>query len=236
MHKNEPLVSWVRYRDVSLLAVGKFVYTSDDRFKVLHEADSDEWFLVIKSVRYDDEGVYECQINAQPTYVSYKYMLSVVEPRTEIVGERELFVDYASSINLTCLVISPDPPAYVFWRQDQKLVEVSEASRPLKHRGEDNLRIVFAQNHPRPGITQSSLLIQKANASHSGLFSCLPSNSESKSIRVHVLKVRALGRDTGLGSRSEAPSSPSARSIDWCMILILRQFTPHLPTPTNYHR
>ncbi len=27
-------VSWVRYRDVSLIAVGKFIYIADDRFKV----------------------------------------------------------------------------------------------------------------------------------------------------------------------------------------------------------
>merc|ERR550532_179163 len=33
-------VSWVRYRDVSLIAVGKFVYISDERFKVLHEVNS----------------------------------------------------------------------------------------------------------------------------------------------------------------------------------------------------
>lgn len=206
--EGKKMVSWVRHRDVSLLAVGKFVYTSDSRFKVLHEPDSDEWFLVIKSVSYGDEGIYECQINAQPAYNSHKYMLSVVEPRTEILGEKDLFVDYASSLNLTCLVISPDPPAYVFWKQDQKLVEVSESSGSKTNRrrnlwsnggqgqgyintenyDDSNLRIEFAQNHPRPGITLSSLLIKKVNASHSGLFSCLPSNSESQSIRVHVLK------------------------------------------------
>jgi len=32
-----PQVSWLRHRDVNLLAVGKFVYIRDDRFKVLHE-------------------------------------------------------------------------------------------------------------------------------------------------------------------------------------------------------
>lgn len=45
---SSPQVSWVRYRDVSLLSVGKFVYTKDSRFKVLHEKNSDEWFLVIR--------------------------------------------------------------------------------------------------------------------------------------------------------------------------------------------
>ena len=68
----------MRYRDTSLLAVGKFIYTQDERFKVLHEVGSDEWFLVIRSVSYEDEGIYECQINAETDAKSTKYLLSVV--------------------------------------------------------------------------------------------------------------------------------------------------------------
>jgi hypothetical protein len=48
---------------------------------------------------------------------------TVSEPRTEVVGELELFVDSASSINLTCSIISPDPPAYVFWKKEGKVNE-----------------------------------------------------------------------------------------------------------------
>ena len=70
-------VSWVRYRDTSLLSVGKFVYISDRRFKVLHEVNSSDWFLVIKSVTYNDEGIYECQVNSDP-YKTFKFHLSVV--------------------------------------------------------------------------------------------------------------------------------------------------------------
>ena len=67
----------MRYRDVSLIAVGKFVYISDERFRVMHEPNADDWFLVIKSVSYKDEGIYECQVNSEP-YLTYKYSLSVV--------------------------------------------------------------------------------------------------------------------------------------------------------------
>jgi hypothetical protein len=58
-------VSWVRYHDTSLLAVGKFVYIGDDRFRVIHEPNSAEWYLAIKSVTYADQGVYECQVNSK---------------------------------------------------------------------------------------------------------------------------------------------------------------------------
>jgi len=176
-------VSWVRYRDTSLIAVGKFVYISDNRFKVLHEVNSSDWFLVIKSVTYDDQGIYECQVNSDP-YKTFKFHLSVVEPRTEILGDHERFVDSASSLNLTCLVISPNPPAFVFWKLTDKLVDVSEWS---KSDNESNVRLIFNQ-HWRPGVTVSSLLIQRVNKSHNGIFQCSPSNSEAKTIKVHVLK------------------------------------------------
>ena len=70
-------VSWVRHRDVSLIAVGKFVYISDKRFRVLHESNANDWILTIKSVTYKDQGVYECQVTTNP-FTSYKYILRVV--------------------------------------------------------------------------------------------------------------------------------------------------------------
>ena len=35
--------------------------------------------------------------------------------------EKELYVDYASSLNITCLIKSPNPPAYVFWKKEGKV-------------------------------------------------------------------------------------------------------------------
>ena len=65
-----------------------------------------------------------------------------------------------------------------------QLVDVSEWS------GNDNtsnVRLIF-NNKWRPGVTVSSLIIQKVNSSHNGVFQCIPSNSEPKEIKVHVLK------------------------------------------------
>ena len=70
-------MSWVCHRDVSLIAVGKFVYTSDKRFRVLHESNSNDWILTIKSVTYKDQGIYECQVTSDPE-TSFKYILRVV--------------------------------------------------------------------------------------------------------------------------------------------------------------
>ncbi|CAB4062907.1 unnamed protein product [Lepeophtheirus salmonis] len=178
-------VSWVRHRDVNLLAVGKFVYIRDPRFKVLHESNSDDWFLVIKSVDYTDEGV-----------------LRIFEPTTEMLGESTLYVDHNSSLNLTCVIHSPNPPAYVFWKKNSELVEVTDENplEPIKPGSIDSqnassgrkVLITFLKN-VFPGITSSSLWIDKVNSRQdSGTYSCIPSNSDSKTIVVHVLKGKTL--------------------------------------------
>lgn len=234
------MVSWVRYRDTSLLAVGKFVYVGDDRFRVIHEPHAAEWYLAIQSVSYADEGVYECQINSKGGESrKQKSRLTVVEPRTEILGEHELYVDYASSLNLTCLIHSPEPPAYVFWKKDDKLVDVApssssaspSASGEARRPPSSNVRIVFSLNRPPPaasGTTASSLLIARVNASHSGVFSCIPSNSRKKSIRLHVLKddskPAAIHTTTTNGVAGIAPSSSFTTILAFITILFLHSW------------
>lgn len=218
-------VSWVRYRDVSLLAVGKFVYISDDRFRILHERNSSDWFLVIKSVTYKDEGIYECQVNSDP-YKTFKFFLSVVEPRTEILGDQELFVDYASSLNLTCLVISPNPPAFVFWKLTDKLVDVSEWSQ--SDTNQTNVRLIFNQ-HWRPGVTVSSLIIQRVNKSHNGVFQCIPSNSEAKQIKVHVLKDDSKPAAIQTTNNQKAASESAKNFPIWTQFLMCLAFSFHHP-------
>ena len=59
-------VSWLRHNDVGLLSVGKYKYIRDERFQILHEPHSKDWVLVIKAVKYSDQGLYECQVNTSP--------------------------------------------------------------------------------------------------------------------------------------------------------------------------
>ena len=46
-----PQVSWIRHRDIHLLTVGRYTYASDQRFRALHEDDSDDWILKINYVQ-----------------------------------------------------------------------------------------------------------------------------------------------------------------------------------------
>lgn len=40
-------ISWVRHRDIHLLTVGKFSYTSDNRFQSIYDVDAEEWILKV---------------------------------------------------------------------------------------------------------------------------------------------------------------------------------------------
>lgn len=51
---------------VILFAVGLATYSSDERFHVEHTRHRGVWDLRIKSVRKDDEGIYECNLSLHP--------------------------------------------------------------------------------------------------------------------------------------------------------------------------
>jgi hypothetical protein len=127
-------VSWIRHRDLHILTVGSYTYSSDQRFQTTHHKESGEWTLHIKFAQQRDAGVYECQIPTQPLK-SYFVNLNVVGessrpektliwvtilrfavPTATILGGPDLHVDKGSTINLTCSIrFSPEPPVYIFW-------------------------------------------------------------------------------------------------------------------------
>ncbi|CAD6230347.1 GSCOCG00012165001-RA-CDS, partial [Cotesia congregata] len=114
-------VSWVRHRDIHLLTVGRYTYTSDQRFEAQHYPHTEEWTLKIRYPQRKDSGFYECQISTTPP-IGHPVYLTIVEPVTIIVGQPDLYVNKGSTINLTCLVkYAPDPPPTMIWRHDSEV-------------------------------------------------------------------------------------------------------------------
>lgn len=70
-------VTWIRQRDVHVLTVGLFTYTTDGRFTALHSERSTNWTLRIDFAQKSDSGSYECQISTEPK-ISKAFMLHVV--------------------------------------------------------------------------------------------------------------------------------------------------------------
>lgn len=76
-------MSWVRHRDIHLLTVGRYTYTSDQRFEAMHSPHTEEWTLRIRYAQKKDSGIYECQISTTPP-IGHPVVLHVVGEYREI--------------------------------------------------------------------------------------------------------------------------------------------------------
>lgn len=169
-------VTWIRHRDVHILTVGQYTYTTDQRFLARHNPTTDEWTLVIKYVQERDAGIYECQIPSRIPR-SYPINLNIVVPHVRIQGSPDIHVDQGSVINLTCIISStPEPPVYVFWYHGEEVVPYDSAGGRIE---------VFTSKGRE---TTSNLVIKKAGPSDSGNYTCKPSIAREASIKVHVLE------------------------------------------------
>ncbi|KAK7873654.1 hypothetical protein R5R35_009340 [Gryllus longicercus] len=168
-------VSWVRHRDIHLLTVGRYTYTSDQRFQSIHSPQTEDWMLQIRYPQHRDSGLYECQVSTTPP-IGHAMYLSVVEPITVVLGEPELYINKGSTINLTCIVKhSPEPPSNIYWTHNAEEINY------------DSPRGGVSVITEKGDVTTSYLLIQRANTPDSGKYSCNPSNANVKTIVVHVL-------------------------------------------------
>ncbi|XP_050725853.1 zwei Ig domain protein zig-8-like [Eriocheir sinensis] len=168
-------VSWIRQRDLHIMTVGRYTYTTDQRFEVINSPGSKDWILKIKYAQVRDSGNYECQVSTKPvrTFVVH---LNIFEPQAEIIGAPDIHVDMGSAINLTCVIShSPEPPAYIFWYHNGKVMSIDSP------RG----GITVMTDHGNS--TSGYLLIQDAQTSDTGNYTCAPSNTAAASIGVHVL-------------------------------------------------
>ncbi|KAK6643745.1 hypothetical protein RUM43_000008 [Polyplax serrata] len=163
------------HRDIHLLTVGRYTYTSDQRFEAIHSPHTEDWTLRIRYPQRKDSGIYECQISTTPP-IGHPVHLTVVEPITEIVGGPDLFINTGSTINLTCLVrYAPEPPPVIVWSHDRKVITFDSPRGGISLVTEKGL------------TTTSRLLIQKAIHPDTGIYTCDPSNANRASVRVHVL-------------------------------------------------
>ena len=67
-------ISWIRYKDTSLLTVGRYTYTTDLRFEAFHSPHTDDWVVRLKNPRPSDSGIYGCQISTTPHRTQLVYL------------------------------------------------------------------------------------------------------------------------------------------------------------------
>ncbi|XP_015794829.1 lachesin, partial [Tetranychus urticae] len=183
-------VSWVRQKDLHILTVGRYTYTSDQRFTCIHLDDSDDWTLEIKYVQKDDAGIYECQVSTEPK-MSLSIKLGVVAAKAIIPEGPELFVEVGVTVNLTCLISEPSssPPVYVFWYHDGTVINYDSP------RGGD-----IKVTTDRSSSAVSRLTIIESRPSDSGEYSCKPSYADFANATLHVVAASSSSPSSSLSS------------------------------------
>ncbi|XP_047738517.1 zwei Ig domain protein zig-8-like [Hyalella azteca] len=206
-------VSWIRRRDLELLAVGESMYSNDPRFFVSHSRHShyqgarhsQVWFLNVLNVTHSDEGEYECQISTYP-HTSTLVHLTVAEPFSEILGPPERVVASGSSLRLVCSMRNAtSPPSFVFWYQGRRMVNYDT---------ERNVKVVSGKDY-------SVLTVSSVTDDHGGNYTCEPSNASPSSVHVHVVEGSNAGPSSGsrktpvrqLGVKSASSAGPRTLTL-----------------------
>lgn len=169
-------VSWIRQRDLHILTVGIYTYTSDDRFKVYHPEGSDEWYLEVDPVTFRDAGVYECQVSTSPK-IFLPVLLTVEVQQARIEGPQEVYIQSGSTIKLTCLVNThSDNVGAVTWYRDAHELDYDSP------RGGVSIEI-----EKTPTRTTSKLFLTRAVKMDSGNYTCAPKFADAAAVMVHVV-------------------------------------------------
>ncbi|GFQ77771.1 uncharacterized protein TNCT_535711 [Trichonephila clavata] len=168
-------VSWIKKTNKRILTIGKYTYTTDDRFKSIHLNDSDAWNLEIQDAREDDSGVYECQVNTEPK-MSLEIQLNIIVVEAYISEGPMLYIKSGNPVNLTCHVKDQLGTVFLLWYYNGRVLDDDEKKRRDIH--------VFTDFR---STTISRLFFAKPKLSDSGKYSCQPSYAKPANITLQVL-------------------------------------------------
>lgn len=193
------IVTWIRRKDRQLLTLGRGTHSIDTRFVVV--SNSPDWTLLIKNVKHDDAGLYECQIQTEPVQQRF-IRLNITEAYSIIPGAPDLHVKQGSSLRLECqLLASAEAPSFIFWYREGRMINYDD---------EPGVRVQATKNG-------SILIVDKVKPSHGANYTCSPSNAKSAYIRIHVIEEEEKPAAMHGGDRR---NSTSGTSINVALIFL----------------
>ena len=171
-------VSFLRLNDLSLLFVGDYRHTRDQRFSVASAPDGLSWTLRLKSVTFQDRGRYECQVNTSPESTSAVFLVTVLPGRTRILPpEPIIYVNAGGQLSLHCVIeTGPVRPQFILWYKEDKLVEYSSPRATVN----------LAYNKTN---SVSELVIENVTLSDNGFYKCDSDLTEEASIQVCITMI-----------------------------------------------
>ncbi|XP_011874167.1 PREDICTED: tyrosine-protein kinase-like otk [Vollenhovia emeryi] len=192
---NSPgIVTWIRRKDRQLLTLGRDTHSIDTRFVV---ANGPGWNLLIKNVKQEDAGLYECQIQTAPMQQRF-VRLNITEAYSVIPGGPDLHVKQGTSLRLECqLMAAAEPPSYVFWYRE---------ARMINYDNEPGVRFELRENG-------SVLVVEKVKLSHGANYTCSPNNARPAHIMIHVIEEEEKPAAMHGGDRRNSTAATSSSTI-----------------------
>nr|XP_032514664.1 uncharacterized protein LOC116768125 [Danaus plexippus plexippus] len=210
-------VSWVRRRGrdeiPELLTVGAVTYAADMRVSVGKRYPGN-WRLLIREVKPDDEGVYECQISTHPPRVSRTY-LHVNTPQVWVVDEAggpllEKYYEAESTLALMCRARYVETPSVLTWLHEGRALN-SDTTRGG----------ISVKTEQVPGGADSVLRLARVNSSDAGNYTCAVRGARPHTVAVHVLNESLAELHAGVTSLN-----PSLQTVTLSVLtLIIMQST-----------
>ncbi|EZA57127.1 hypothetical protein X777_01733 [Ooceraea biroi] len=201
-------VTWIRQghaknrKDRQLLTVGRSTHSKDTRFVVVNSPD---WNLMIKSVKHEDAGLYECQIQTEPVQQRF-VRLNITEAYSVIPGGPNLHVKQGSSLRLECqLMAATESPSYIFWFREERMINYDN---------EPGVRVELKRNG-------SVLVVEKVKLSHGANYTCSPSNAKPSCIMIHVIEEEEKPAAMHGGDRRNSTAATSGNTMLTFMALLI---------------
>ncbi|XP_012221339.1 neuronal growth regulator 1-like [Linepithema humile] len=196
------IATWIRRKDRQLLTVGRSTHSPDTRFVVMNSPD---WSLLIKNVKHEDEGLYECQIQTEPVQQRF-IRLNITEAYSVIPGGPDLHVKQGSSLRLECqLMAAAESPSYVFWYRDERMINYDN---------EPGVKFELKRNG-------SVLVVEKVKLSHGANYTCVPNNARPAHIMIQVIEEEEKPAAMHGGDRRNSTVATSNNSILTLMALLI---------------
>ncbi|XP_054267685.1 zwei Ig domain protein zig-8-like [Macrosteles quadrilineatus] len=225
-HLGDKIVSWIRRRDLHIIASAGFMFTADARFSVLHpEGDSSAWTLQLRGAQPQDQGLYECQVNTEPK-MKQAVLLTVTDSVpvddalelsmgddasaltggvTRIQGPREQYVRSGSTWTLTCEVSGLSgirPPLHQktdnFLAKPQRLVDWLHEGKLLTY--QSSRGGISVDTEHGDGVTISRLTLANLRNEDTGRYVCKPMSTSPAVVTIIVIE----GEKTAMLGRSSA--------------------------------
>ncbi|XP_008195603.1 uncharacterized protein LOC659108 isoform X1 [Tribolium castaneum] len=167
-------VLWWKVNSSTLLTTNNRTNTGDKRFQArLKDENTNHWLLRIKYTKPSDAGVYECRIEGdfEASIFVFLHLQKATAVIQGSVPDGTRLVEVGTTLRLSCfLVNSIESPKYIFWYKENRMINYDL---------DDGESI-------REGRQGSELIFPTARLSHTGNYSCVPSNADQANLYVKV--------------------------------------------------